>query len=58
MTTPEDISAFFEEVFGLSAEQSIQAEVQARDQCKNGNASLVVAVSPESGRRWSVLKGL
>ena len=45
MTKPENISAFFKEVFDLSADQSKQAEVQTRDQCKNGNTSMVAAIS-------------
>ncbi len=41
----EKISALFSEVFDLSAQQSKQAEIQAREQCKNGSASMVAAIS-------------
>lgn len=41
----ENISALFAEVFDLTAQQSKQAETQAREQCKNGNASMVAAIS-------------
>lgn len=45
MTSPEKISAFMKEVFDLSENQSKQAEVQARDACKNGAASMAAAIS-------------
>lgn len=41
----ENISAFFTEVFDLTAQQSKQAEFQAREQCKNGSTSMVAAIS-------------
>ena len=41
----ENISDLFSEVFDLSAQQSKQAEIQAREQCKNGSASMVAAIS-------------
>lgn len=41
----ENISRFFTEVFDLTAEQSKLAETQAREQCSNGNASMVAAIS-------------
>lgn len=41
----EKISALFSEVFDLSAQQSKQAEIQARKQCKNGSVSMVAAIS-------------
>ena len=41
----ESVCAFFTQVFDLTAEQSKQAETQAREQCKNGNTSMVAAIS-------------
>lgn len=41
----ESISTFFTEVFDLTKAQSNAAEIQAREQCKNGNASMVAAIS-------------
>lgn len=45
MRMKENISAFFTEVFDLTTERSKLAETQAREQCKNGNASMVAAIS-------------
>ena len=41
----ESINTFFTEVFDLTKAQSGAAETQAREQCKNGNASMVAAIS-------------
>lgn len=41
----ESISTFFTEVFDLTKAQSNVAEIQAREHCKNGNASMVAAIS-------------
>ena len=41
----ENISDFFTEIFDLSAAHSKIAEAQAREQCENGNASMVAAIS-------------
>ncbi len=41
----ENISAFLTDVFELTAERSKIAETQVRDQCKNGNTSMVAAIS-------------